>query len=378
LPSVKLQNIWKSFGKTQVLKGINLEVNDGEFMVLLGPSGSGKTTALRTVAGLEEQDAGHVWIGDKLVDDLAPRERNIAMVFQNYALYPHKTVRENIEMPLRAQKISKDVMAESVADVAKRLEISDLLDRYPRQLSGGQQQRVALARALVRRPSAFLLDEPLSNLDAKLRVSARTFLKSLQKEMKITTIYVTHDQAEAMAMADRIALISEGAIQQVGEPERVYFYPDNVFVAGFLGSPSINFFDARLEGHRLTFLGREFSLKDELDVSGEVTVGIRPEDVSLSSSNDGLQAKVLVVEPLGHEFILTLKIGSWVFKSRIFGRESPAPGENVKVTWDQQAIMVFHQGKRVWPRLEVKHLRAGSTFHGAKPKPLDYVALQHR
>ncbi|MDP7974947.1 MAG: ABC transporter ATP-binding protein [TACK group archaeon] len=378
MPSVKLQNIWKSFGKTQVLKGINLEVNDGEFMVLLGPSGSGKTTALRTVAGLEEQDAGHVWIGDKLVDDLAPRERNIAMVFQNYALYPHKTVRENIEMPLRAQKISKDVMDESVADVAKRLEISDLLDRYPRQLSGGQQQRVALARALVRRPSAFLLDEPLSNLDAKLRVSARTFLKSLQKEMKITTIYVTHDQAEAMAMADRIALISEGTIQQVGEPERVYFYPDSVFVAGFLGSPSINFFDGRLEGHRLTFLGHEFSLKDELDVSGEVTVGIRPEDVSLSSSNDGLQAKVLVVEPLGHEFILTLKIGSWVFKSRIFGRESPAPGENVKVTWDQHAIMVFHQGKRVWPRLEVKHLRTRSTFHGPKPKPLDYVALQHR
>ncbi|MGC8661756.1 MAG: ABC transporter ATP-binding protein [Nitrososphaeria archaeon] len=345
MPSVRLENIWKKFGNTQVLKGINLEIHDGEFMILLGPSGSGKTTALRSIAGLEIQDQGHIWIGDKLVDDLSPRDRNIAMVFQNYALYPHKTVYENIEMPLKAQKMSRKDIEANIEEVARTLEIKDLLDRYPRQLSGGQQQRVALARALVRRPSAFLLDEPLSNLDAKLRVAARSFLKSLQKELGITTIYVTHDQAEAMAMADRIALISDGIIQQVGAPEDIYFFPDNTFVASFLGSPSINFFDGELSDGSLTVLNAQFPLK--ANYSGKVSVGIRPEDIVLSDK--GIDAKVMVVEPLGHEYIITLKSENVMYKARLFGNSAPAMGESVKISFNTSTIMIFVDNKRIWP-----------------------------
>jgi multiple sugar transport system ATP-binding protein len=347
LPSVKLENIWKNFGGTQVLKGINLEIYDGEFMILLGPSGSGKTTALRTIAGLEIQDKGHIWIGDKLVDNLAPRERNIAMVFQNYALYPHKTVYENIEMPLKTQKMNRKDINARIEEIAKTLEITELLERYPRQLSGGQQQRVALARALVRRPSAFLLDEPLSNLDAKLRVSARSFLKSLQKELGITTIYVTHDQAEAMAMADRIALISDGIIQQVSDPEDVYFYPNNTFVASFLGSPAINFFDGTLSDGILKFLNVTLPLKINTQYSGQVTVGIRPEDITITE--DGIPAKVMVVEPLGHEFIITLRSESVLYKARIFGKSAPSMGNDIHIAIDPDKVMIFVENKRIWP-----------------------------
>ncbi|MEM0097595.1 MAG: ABC transporter ATP-binding protein [Conexivisphaerales archaeon] len=347
MPSVKLENIWKSFGNTQVLKGINLEIHDGEFMILLGPSGSGKTTALRTIAGLEIQDKGHIWIGDKMVDDLTPRERNIAMVFQNYALYPHKTVYENIEMPLKAHKMKRNDIDARIEEIAKTLEITTLLDRYPRQLSGGQQQRVALARALVRRPSAFLLDEPLSNLDAKLRVSARSFLKSLQKELDITTIYVTHDQAEAMAMADRIALISDGIIQQVSDPEDVYFYPINTFVASFLGSPSINFFDGELSKGNLRFLNTTVNLEISEQYNGQVTVGVRPEDIRIT--NGEIPAKVTIVEPLGHEYIITLKSESVSYKARIFNNLPASMGEDIYVSFDPNKLMVFVDGKRIWP-----------------------------
>jgi multiple sugar transport system ATP-binding protein len=347
LPSVRLENVWKNFGSTQVLKGIDLEINDGEFMILLGPSGSGKTTALRTIAGLEIQDKGHIWIGDKVVDELTPRERNIAMVFQNYALYPHKTVFENIEMPLKAQKMKRNDINTRIEEIAKTLEITALLDRYPRQLSGGQQQRVALARALVRRPSAFLLDEPLSNLDAKLRVSARSFLKSLQKELGITTIYVTHDQAEAMAMADRIALISDGIIQQVSDPEDVYFYPNNTFVASFLGSPSINFFDGELSKGNLKFLNTAVDLGIDEQYSGQVAVGLRPEDISIAKS--GIPSKVMVVEPLGHEYIITLKSESVSYKARIFGNLSVSMGEDIYVSFDPGKLLIFVDGKRIWP-----------------------------
>ncbi|MCL4343518.1 MAG: ABC transporter ATP-binding protein [Nitrososphaerota archaeon] len=347
MPSVRLENVWKNFGSTQVLKGIDLEINDGEFMILLGPSGSGKTTALRIVAGLERQDKGHVWIGDKLVDDLTPRERNIAMVFQNYALYPHKTVYENIEMPLKARKIDRADIKSRIEEISKTLEISSLLERYPRQLSGGQQQRVALARALVRHPQAFLLDEPLSNLDAKLRVSARSFLKSLQKELGVTTIYVTHDQAEAMAMADRIALISDGIIQQLSGPEDVYFYPKNTFVASFLGSPPINLFSGELSGGNLKFLNTNIHIGLSEQFNGHVAVGIRPEDISIAK--DGIPAKVMVVEPLGHEYIITLKSGNELYKARIFGKLSISMNDDIYIAFDPGKLLVFLDNKRIWP-----------------------------
>ncbi len=360
MPSVKLENIWKNFGATQVLKGIDLDIQDGEFMILLGPSGSGKTTVLRTIAGLEIQDKGHIWIGDKLVDDLTPRERNIAMVFQNYALYPHKTVYENIEMPLKAQKMKRSDIEARIEEIAKTLEITALLERYPRQLSGGQQQRVALARALVRRPSAFLLDEPLSNLDAKLRVSARSFLKSLQKELGITTIYVTHDQAEAMAMADRIAVISDGLIQQVSDPEDIYFYPNNTFVASFLGSPPINFFEGELSKGQVKFLNMTVNLDINDQYSGNVTVGIRPEDIVIAKN--GIPAKVMVVEPLGHEYIITLKTEGILYKARIFGNVSVSMGDEIYVSFDSKRLLIFSDGKRIWP-VEISTSHVGNLLN---------------
>ncbi|WP_449462833.1 ABC transporter ATP-binding protein [Tardisphaera miroshnichenkoae] len=346
MPSVRLEKISKSFGKNRVLNEVDLEVRDGEFMVLLGPSGSGKTTTLRIIAGLEIQDSGHVYIGDKLVDSLPPRERNVAMVFQNYALYPHKTVYENIAMPLMAKKVSPSEADKKIKEVAETLGISDLLDRYPRQLSGGQQQRVALARALVKEPDVFLMDEPLSNLDAKLRVSARTFLKSLQRRLGITTVYVTHDQAEAMAMADRVALISDGVVQQLGTPSELYFRPANEFVAGFLGSPPINLMKATVEGGIVKAPG--FSWKIEaLGVEGEVVVGIRPEDITVNEGET--VGKVKVVEPLGSETIVTLEVAENALVARMLGNADVKEGSELKVSVSPSKLLLFKGGKRIWP-----------------------------
>ncbi|RLE58654.1 MAG: sugar ABC transporter ATP-binding protein, partial [Thermoprotei archaeon] len=233
MAKVSVKDLLKKFGNVIAVNKISFEVNDGEFVVLLGPSGCGKTTTLRLIAGLETPDGGEIWIGDKLVNDLPPKDRDVAMVFQNYALYPHMKVYDNLAFPLRLRKLPKDKIDRKVREVAKLLRIDNLLDRYPRQLSGGQQQRVALGRALVREPHVFLMDEPLSNLDAKLRVYMRAELKRLQRELGITTIYVTHDQAEAMTMADRIVVMNEGKIQQIGTPSELYYKPANLFVAGF-------------------------------------------------------------------------------------------------------------------------------------------------
>ncbi|MGC8631039.1 MAG: ABC transporter ATP-binding protein [Thermoprotei archaeon] len=370
MPEVRLENIRKSFGKNQILNGINLDVNNGEFLVLLGPSGSGKTTTLRIIAGLEIQDSGHVYIGDKLVDSMAPKDRDVAMVFQNYALYPHKTVAENIAMPLIAKKEKASVIEEKVEEIAKRLDISELLERYPRQLSGGQQQRVALARALVKEPEVFLMDEPLSNLDAKLRVSARTFLKALQKKLGITTIYVTHDQAEAMAMADRVALISDGLVQQLAPPEELYFRPVNEFVAGFLGSPSINMIDGESveSGSTLKLLGSELKIPHKIS-EGKVKIGIRPEDISISKEKGLVKAQVFVVEPLGSETLVTLETSDGTrVVAKVLGDLKIKENETVWISINEAKILVFKDGYSVWPQ-------ARSSLDRAKPQSLDYVFL---
>jgi|OSPMetMinimDraft_2_1075162.scaffolds.fasta_scaffold14075_1 multiple sugar transport system ATP-binding protein len=344
MPTLELVNIWKTFGKVQVLKGVNLRVEEGEFVVLLGPSGSGKTTLLRIIAGLEVQDKGHVKIGEKIVDDLTPRERNVAMVFQNYALYPHKTVFENIALPLQTKKLKRDEIEKKVKEIAELLEIEELLDRYPRQLSGGQQQRVALARALVRRPQLFLLDEPLSNLDAKVRITTRTFLKKLQKDLKITTVYVTHDQSEAMALADRIAVIHEGVVQQYDNPLNLYEYPTNEFVAGFVGSPPINMISAVAEKGKIKLLNGE--IEAYTDFEGEIKVGIRPENIKISEEGQ-LSGKVLVIEPLGSESIVTVMVDDQEIKIKTSPETKVNVGENIKLKISK--FVVFKEGKLVYP-----------------------------
>ena len=304
--------------------GVDLEVRRGEFLVLLGPSGCGKSTTLRIIAGLEKPDSGRVYIDDIDVTDLPPRERNVSMVFQNYALYPHMRVFDNIAFPLRLKKLPKDEIRRKVKMIAEMLKIEDLLDRYPRQLSGGQQQRVALARALVKEPRVFLLDEPLSNLDAKLRLYMRVELRALQKKTGITTIYVTHDQAEAMSMGDRLAVMNAGRIIQVGSPDEVYSSPEDLFVAGFLGSPPMNLFEAKVEasGSSVTLHADGIMIKldkafgsvstSTLSRLARVMVGIRPERIFLSRArlDTSIGSGVIqIVERLGGDIIYNIRVG---------------------------------------------------------------------
>lgn len=289
--TVRLENVSKIFrGGVEAVRDLNLEVKDGEFMVLLGPSGCGKTTTLLMIAGVYKPTSGYIYFDDKIVNDLEPKDRNIGMVFQSYALYPHMTVYENIAFPLRLKKLPKEEIDKRVREVAAMLRIENLLNRRPSQLSGGQQQRVALARAIVKRPGLFLMDEPLSNLDAKIRVEVRAELKKLQRELGITTIYVTHDQAEAMSLADRIAVMNEGRLQQVGTPDELYYKPANVFVASFIGAPAANLVDADVveteRGLELSMLGARFPLPSDLAAvlrgAGKVIFMARPEDIRIS------------------------------------------------------------------------------------------------
>ncbi len=311
---VLLRNVVKRFGKVVAVDHVNLEVRDGEFMVLLGPSGCGKSTTLRLIAGLENPDKGEIWIGDRLVNEVDPTERNVAMVFQSYALYPHMTVYQNIEFPLKMARVPKHERHRRVVEVARFLGISDLLNRYPRQLSGGQQQRVALARAIVREPQVFLLDEPLSNLDAKLRIKMRFELrKLLHDELGVTTIYVTHDQVEAMTMADRIAVMNKGRIQQVGTPREVFEKPANMFVAGFIGVPPMNFIEGVLVEENMELyldpgpykirIPREYMQVLEPYIGREIVLGIRPQDIeiTLKPEENAYPAKIIGYEPLGTE-----------------------------------------------------------------------------
>ncbi len=326
MAKVVLEGITKRFGDVVAVNDLSLEIHDGEFLVLLGPSGCGKTTSLRMIAGLESVDEGEIYIGDTLVNDLEPKDRNVAMVFQNYALYPHMTVYKNMAFPLENFGYSKGDVAKRVREVASLLQIMPLLYRKPTELSGGQQQRVALGRAIVREPQVFLMDEPLSNLDAKLRVHMRAELKKLQKELGVTTIYVTHDQVEAMTMGDRIAIIEGGELQQLASSDLIYSRPTNRFVAGFVGSPPFNFFEGTLTADSLLDTGEfKYPLSPDLAQashqanSDKLVLGIRPQDVRVrhkGKQNGHLfRGEVYTTEPLGDITILDLKIGNIILKA---------------------------------------------------------------
>jgi multiple sugar transport system ATP-binding protein len=349
---VRLENINKNFGKVVAVDNLNLKIEDEEFLVLLGPSGCGKTTTLRLIAGLEKPDSGNIYIGDKLVNNLSPRERNVAMVFQNYALYPYMKVFDNIAFPLRVRKTSKQQIDSKVHEIAGLVGIEGLLDRKPRQLSGGQQQRVALARALVREPTLFLMDEPLSNLDAKLRVQMRTELKRLHHDLKVTTIYVTHDQEEAMTLSDRIAIMNKGLLQQLGSPFDVYERPVNLFVGGFVGSPAMN----TVEGELVEKDGAYFasfsvcSLAVPADVavnvsSKELILGIRPEHILVGEEKTAksVAAKVEVVEPLGHEAILLLNVKGVLLTANTRLLKPLRVGEEISISFVEDKLLLFEK-----------------------------------
>jgi multiple sugar transport system ATP-binding protein len=311
MAAVAFEHVTKRFGNdTVAVDDLTLTANEGEFLILVGPSGCGKTTALRMVAGLEEISGGLIRIGERVVNELAPTQRDIAMVFQNYALYPHMSVYDNIAFPLRQQKIKRGELHARVEDAAKLLGITEFLERKPRELSGGQKQRVAIGRALVRRPQAFLMDEPLSNLDAKLRVQMRAELLSLHQRLGITTIYVTHDQTEAMTLGDRVAVLDKGVVQQVDMPERLYRRPVNTFVAGFIGSPAMNFLHGELRAGVLHVGPHVVPLPAAPRASGPVLVGLRPEDFAVANgSPEGvLPGQVEITEQLGPEVLVHFRV----------------------------------------------------------------------
>lgn len=343
--SVKVEGIGKNFGSFSALDGIDLDIGKGEIFSIVGPSGSGKTTLLRVIAGLEVQDRGHVYISGKKVDELDPAKRNVGMVFQNYALYPNKTVFENIASPLFAKGVKKFEAAKMVTEIASKLNIEEILDRLPSEISGGQQQRVALARALVKKPSVFLLDEPLSNLDAQIRFFARRFIKELQREFGITTVYVTHDQSEALSIADRVAVIHKGRIQQVGTPSEVYERPVNDFVANFLGSPPINFFDAKYEGDRFFPVNLPFKLASP--AKEELKVGIRPESIVIGKGEN--TGTVTGIDYLGREYILYLSVDGSEFRALVHRLDGLRVGSVVTFGVQDKGVMVFDKssGQRI-------------------------------
>jgi multiple sugar transport system ATP-binding protein len=311
MAAVSFDEVTKQFGSSTVaVDRLTLDVNEGEFLILVGPSGCGKTTALRMVAGLEQVTSGEIAIDGRVVNDVVPTERDIAMVFQNYALYPHMSVFDNIAFPLRQQKVKKAAVRERVAEAARLLNIEELLERKPRELSGGQRQRVAIGRALVRRPKAFLMDEPLSNLDAKLRVQMRAELLGLHQRLGITTIYVTHDQTEAMTLGDRVVVMRHGVVQQVDAPERLYRKPANMFVAGFIGSPAMNFVQGTLTDGSVALGEHRVALPSADGRSGSVVVGVRPEDVVIGDAEafDALPGQIEITEQLGPEMLVHVDV----------------------------------------------------------------------
>jgi multiple sugar transport system ATP-binding protein len=331
MAQVRIRNLNKMYGDVHAVKDVNLEIRDNEFLVLVGPSGCGKTTTLRMVAGLESITSGQVLIDDVVVNDLAPMDRDIAMVFQNYALYPHMSVYDNMAFGLKMRRIGRAEIAKRVREAADILGIGDYLKRKPRQLSGGQRQRVALGRAIVRHPKVFLFDEPLSNLDAKLRVQMRVELKKLHERLAVTSIYVTHDQVEAMTLGDRVVVMKDGVVQQVGEPLELYNSPANRFVAGFIGSPAMNFADVTLtenggramaeaEGLKIV-LPAEIAARARAKLGRKATLGIRPEDIHVAGPNDAAEhsfdSNVEVVEQLGSEILLDTRVGSSLFVASI-------------------------------------------------------------
>ncbi len=355
MASVSFRNIEKSFGKTKIIHGISFDIQDGEFVVLVGPSGCGKSTLLRMLAGLEEISGGDIAVDDKIVNDLESKDRDIAMVFQSYALYPHMTVRDNMAFSLKLRKAEAAITNERVNKAAKILNLDVLLDRFPRELSGGQRQRVAMGRAIVRDPKVFLFDEPLSNLDAKLRVSMRAEIKALHQRLKTTTVYVTHDQIEAMTLADRIVVMHDGIIEQIGTPLELFDRPGNLFVAQFIGSPSMNVFEGKLRTidgkSAVEALGVNWPLErvSQGNDGQAVSYGIRPGDISLKDSGQGIPAKVIVVEPTGAETELLLEVGGIQIVTVMHGRTDAMPDDIVQLHIDASKAHIFEMqtGKRL-------------------------------
>ncbi len=356
MAAVTLEHVYKRFGDTTVVRDVSIEIEDKEFLVLVGPSGCGKSTILRMIAGLEEVSDGDIYIGSRLVNDVSAKDRDIAMVFQNYALYPHMSVFDNLAYGLRQRRTSAPEIKRRVQAVAESLGIEALLQRKPKQLSGGQRQRAALGRAIVREPQVFLMDEPLSNLDAKLRVQTRVELTKLHARLRTTVIYVTHDQVEAMTLGNRIAILKDGVLQQIDAPGEVYARPTNVFVAGFIGSPAMNFFDARLEQSDDALWvkggGLDISLPSEIVVrtngytGQQVILGVRPEDIHYgrriaANGSPPASANVDVVEHMGSENLVHLTSGDSSFVARMESSANPRPGEVLPIVVDAHRIHLF-------------------------------------
>ncbi len=345
MADVVIRDVRKSFGSTEVIHGVSVDIADGEFVVLVGPSGCGKSTLLRMIAGLEQITGGQIAIGERVVNNLPPKERDIAMVFQNYALYPHMTVGQNMAFSLKLRGAPKAEIEASIRRAAEILGLLPLLERYPRQLSGGQRQRVAMGRAIVRDPQVFLFDEPLSNLDAKLRVAMRTEIKELHQRLKTTTIYVTHDQVEAMTMADKIVVMHDGIVEQMGSPLDLYDRPDNLFVAGFIGSPAMNFLKGRVaEDGSPSFIADSGAVLPlgsvPPEAAGRAAVyGIRPEHIRLS--DDGVPAEVTVVEPTGSEIQVFAKIGGEQITAVFRERHAFRPAEMIHLAPERDQVHLF-------------------------------------
>jgi len=349
MATVEIRDVRKAFGPLEILHGVSVDIADGEFVVLVGPSGCGKSTLLRMLAGLENITSGEIAIGGKVVNTVPPKDRDIAMVFQNYALYPHMTVFDNMAFSLTLAKAPRAVMEQEVGRAAKILGLEQLLQRFPRQLSGGQRQRVAMGRAIVRNPQVFLFDEPLSNLDAKLRVQMRAEIKELHQRLKVTTVYVTHDQIEAMTMADKIVVMNGGNIEQAGRPLDLYDKPANLFVAGFIGSPAMNMLKGTVSGGALRMEdGTTLPLTNgSASHQGPVVYGVRPEHLRLDSN--GIPATVQVIEPTGSETQVLMKIGGQPVIGAFRERVSAKPGEILPVMPDAALIHLFDQqtGRRL-------------------------------
>ena len=349
MAGVEIERVVKRFGEVEVIHGVSMRIEDGEFAVLVGPSGCGKSTLLRMIAGLDAVSSGIIRIGGKAVNHVAPKDRDIAMVFQNYALYPHMTVARNMSFALELAGAPKTEIAQKVARAAEILGLQNLLERFPRQLSGGQRQRVAMGRAIVRDPAVFLFDEPLSNLDAKLRVQMRAEIKNLQQRLSATAIYVTHDQIEAMTMADRIVVLRDGKVEQIGSPLEVYDRPANAFVGGFIGSPAMNMLHGRVEaGERPRFVvGEGLSLAlpsaPRAALGREVTLGVRPEHLTVGGLS-AFAAKVEIVEPTGAETVLNVSWGGASLVCVLHARVAAKPGESLPLGFDGAPLHFFDAG----------------------------------